>query len=159
MHGKTRETRSTARSIGNSPPTALGRSYVVSTQSICGWITAKIRQRQPRSITSKLYIDGPLGAKADLAISTRRFVSGVQLSNVSHYPLVAVSHVSPGVQLADIGAYILGRRAAGDHKFNVWIQRLRNLEWSGEVDGRNRMGIQRYQRLPNGEFKIRKRWE
>ena len=58
--GRTRETRSTARSIGNSPPTVLGRSCAVSTQSICGWITANVRQPQPRSTTSKLYIDRPL---------------------------------------------------------------------------------------------------
>lgn len=98
-------------------------------------------------------------ADRDAAISIRRFVSGVKLPNVSHYPLVGVSHVSPGIQLADIGAYILGRRAVGDKRFQVWLTRLRNLEWSGQVDGRNRMGIQRWDSLPDGRAKVRKKWE
>jgi len=95
----------------------------------------------------------------DVAISIRRFVSGVRLPNVSHYPLVGVSHVSPGIQLADIGAYILGTRSVGDRRFTPWLTRLRNLEWSGQVNGRNRMGIQRWDALPDGIAKVRERWE
>jgi len=98
-------------------------------------------------------------ADRDAAISIRRFVSGVELPNVSHYPLVGVSHVSPGIQLADIGAYILGRRAVGNKSFQVWLTRLRNLEWSGQVEGRGRMGIQRWDSLPGGQVKVRKKWE
>lgn len=97
-------------------------------------------------------------ADRDASISIRRFVSGVKLPNVSHYPLVGVSHVSPGIQLADIGAYILGRRAAGDERFKVWLTRLRNLEWSGVVGKYNRMGIQRWDSLPDGRVTVRKRW-
>lgn len=98
-------------------------------------------------------------ADRDVAISIRRFVSGVQLPNVSHYPLVGVSHVSPGIQLADVGAYILGRRAVGDRRFTPWLAKLRNLEWSGHVSGHSRMGIQRWDAMPDGHAKVRKRWE
>ncbi len=93
----------------------------------------------------------------ELAISTRRFVSGVGIPNISHYPLIAVSHVSPGLQLADIGAYILGRRAAGDHRFHVWLTRLKQLEWKGKVSGIDRWGIQRRDISELG-VTVRKRW-
>jgi len=98
-------------------------------------------------------------ADKNVSISIRRFVSGVKLSNVSHYPLIGVSHVSPGIQLADIGAFILGRRAVGDRRFGVWLSRLRNLEWCGKVDGRERMGIQRWDSLPDGRVRVRRKWE
>jgi hypothetical protein len=98
-------------------------------------------------------------ADRDVSISLRRYVSGVKLPNVSHYPLVGVSHVSPGIQLADIGAFILGRRAAGDKRFNTWLTLLRSLEWSGFVDGYERTGIQRWDMLDDGRFRVRKRWE
>ncbi|MFH1924333.1 MAG: DUF3800 domain-containing protein [Planctomycetota bacterium] len=107
--------------------------------------------------TVNLVFDEKL-ADRDAAIAIRRFVSGVKLPNVSHYPLIGVSHVSPGIQLADIGAYILGRRAAGDRRFTSWMTKLRNLEWSGQVEGRERMGIQRWDTLPNGQARVRKTW-
>jgi hypothetical protein len=94
----------------------------------------------------------------ELAISTRRFVSGVGIENISHYPLIAVSHVSPGLQLADLGAYILGRRAAGDHRFHLWLSRLKQLEWKGKVNGLDRWGIQRWDISPTG-VTVRKKWE
>lgn len=94
----------------------------------------------------------------ELAISTRRFVSGVGIANISHYPLIAVSHVSPGLQLADLGAYILGRRAQGDLRFKIWLSRLKQLEWSGTIKGRERWGIQRWDITENG-VTVRKKWE
>ena len=97
-------------------------------------------------------------ADRNVAISLRRFVSGVQLPNVSHYPLVGVSHVTPGIQLADIGAFILGRRAAGDDRFRFWLSQLRQLEWSGIVDGNSRMGIQRWDAHTDGRVTVRKKW-
>ena len=98
-------------------------------------------------------------AELDVAISLRRFISGMKIANVSHYPLVGVSHVSPGIQLADIGAYILGRRAVGDHRFRIWLEHLRGLEWHGKVDGYNRRGIQRWDYSASGRITVRKKWE
>jgi hypothetical protein len=97
-------------------------------------------------------------AELETAISIRRFVSGVKLPNVSHYPLMGVSHVSPGVQLADIGAYVIGRRAA-DPRFEKWLRMVRNLEWTGKVDGRNRPGIQRWDYSTDGKVTVRQKWE
>lgn len=97
-------------------------------------------------------------ADRNSAISIRRFVSGVKLPNVSHYPFVGVSHVTPGIQLSDIGAYILGRRAVGDDRFKPWLSQLRNLEWKGEINGYQRLGIQRWDVHPDGRATVRKKW-
>ncbi|MFN0053002.1 MAG: hypothetical protein ACKV0T_12520 [Planctomycetales bacterium] len=110
------------------------------------------------SVLVNLVFDEQL-ADLQVAISLRRFVSGVQLRNVSHYPLIGVSHVTPGIQLADIGAYILGRRAVGDLRFKAWLSQLRQLEWTGTINGYSRMGIQRWDAHPSGSVTVRKKWE
>jgi hypothetical protein len=97
-------------------------------------------------------------AEKSVAISIRKFIAGVQLPNVSQFPLAGVSHVSPGLQLADLGAYILGRRAAGDQRFHKWMMRLRQLEWSGIIGGYNRMGIQRWDSDGSGRVRVRQKW-
>jgi len=108
--------------------------------------------------TVNLVFDEKL-ADRDVSISLRRFVAGVRLTNVSHYPLIGVSHVTPGIQLADICAYILGRRAVGDKLFGPWLSRVRQLEWNGEVGGVQRLGIQRWDAGADGMVTVRKKWE
>lgn len=105
-----------------------------------------------------LVFDEQIGTRADVAIRARRFISGVKLPNVSHYPLSGVSNVSPGIQLADIGAYILGRRGACDHRFDVWMARLRRLEWHGMVGGKHSRGIMFFNREENGDFVRCRAW-
>ena len=109
-----------------------------------------------RSVT--LVFDDQL-ADRNTSISIRRFVAGVNLPNVSHYPLIGVSHVSPGIQLADLGAFIIGRRAVGDMKFNVWLSRLREIEWNGDINGKPRRGIDRWTSLGDGTVSYRRNWE
>lgn len=105
-----------------------------------------------------LVFDEQIGTRADVSIRARRFISGVRLPNVSHYPLSSVSNVSPGIQLADIGAYILGRRGACDHRFDVWMARLRRLEWRETVHGRHTSGIMFFNREENGSFSKCRAW-
>jgi hypothetical protein len=95
----------------------------------------------------------------NVAISVTRFVAGVSLQNVSQFPLIGLSHVTPGIQLADLGAYILGRRAVGDDRFSVWLTRLRNMEWTGQIGGHQRMGIQRWDSDGTATVRVRKKWE
>ncbi len=109
-----------------------------------------------RSVT--LVFDDQL-ADRNTSISIRRFVAGINLPNVSHYPLIGVSHVSPGIQLADLGAFIVGRRAVGDMKFNPWVSRLREIEWIGEMNGRKRRGFVRWTSNGDGTVAYRNRWE
>jgi hypothetical protein len=104
-----------------------------------------------------LVFDEQLAAR-DVAISIRRFVAGRHLANVSHYPLIAVSNVSPGIQLADLGAYILGRRAAGDVRFEDWVNRLKKLQWTDTMNGRKRNGIKRWDSDGRGRVSLRRKW-
>lgn len=91
------------------------------------------------------------GAEPTIAAAVRRFVAGVRLPNVSHFPLVGVSHVCPGIQLADICAFVLGRKAIGDHRFDTWLQRVEQLVWSGTIGNYSRSGIQRWELDAAGE--------
>ncbi|MCC7423101.1 MAG: DUF3800 domain-containing protein [Planctomycetaceae bacterium] len=104
-----------------------------------------------------LVFDEQLGHR-DMAIAIRRFVAGVKLKNVSDYPLTGVSHVTPGIQLADMTAYVLARYAVGDPRFLEWMNRLRVLEWSGQVNGYDRRGFQTWEKNGDGKLVVRYRW-
>jgi hypothetical protein len=104
-----------------------------------------------------LVFDGQMcGAEPHIAASVRRFVSGVQLRNVSHYPLIGVSHVTPGIQLADIVAFILGRCAHDDPDFISWFEALQPLEWTGSIAGFQRRGFQKWEKDESGKTVIRR---
>ncbi len=94
-----------------------------------------------------LVFDEQLGTRAAVSIRTRRFVAGVALRNVSHFPLSGVSNVIPGIQLADIGAAIVGKRAAGDKRFDVWVNKLNVLTWRGHVDGKLRKSLMFFEKI------------
>ncbi|MDZ4684844.1 MAG: DUF3800 domain-containing protein [Planctomycetaceae bacterium] len=99
------------------------------------------------------------GAEPDIAAAVRKFVAGVRLHKISIYPLVGVSHVSPGIQLADICAYILGRKAIGDERFDYWLQQIRQLEWHGSINCYPRSGIQRWHLDGNGRPVVCHNWK
>jgi hypothetical protein len=106
-----------------------------------------------------LVFDEQLGIRAGIAARARQFISGVDLPNVSHFPLSAVSHVTPGLQLADLCAYILGRQAMGDARFGVWMSRVRGHVWVGRNgNGFRRSGIAIFEQLPSGEIARRPCW-
>ena len=103
-----------------------------------------------------LVFDGQIcGAEPNIAASVRRFVAGVKLKNISHYPLVGVSHVMPGIQLADIIAFILGRHAVGDGAMEPWFKKLLPLEWAGQINGFDRRGFQRWEKNATGNIVVR----
>ena len=135
-----------------------GDRLMTPVRDILNKVSVAGKQLQPNGRVN-LVFDEQLGAQTEIAMQIRQFVSGVKLSNVSHYPLVSVSNVSPGIQLADIGAFILGKRAAGSLNFQPWLTRLKKLEWKGLVDGRQRWGVQRYDKATDGTFQIREKWQ
>ncbi|MFC1488572.1 DUF3800 domain-containing protein [Thermodesulfobacteriota bacterium] len=105
-----------------------------------------------------LVFDERYGVQKGIAISIYNFIRGVGVNNINPYPLFAVSNVDPGVQLADIFAYIVGKRATKDQRFIVWYKRISSLQWKGEVAGKKRWGFQRYETRANGSYKIRRTW-
>jgi len=112
----------------------------------------------PRRVT--LVFDSQIcGAEPDMAAAVRRFVSGVKLQNVSHFPLAGVSHVTPGIQLADICAFVLAKRAVGDVKFEPWVARVRQLEWHGMVGQYHRPGIRCWKTNDHGKLVVCQDWQ
>lgn len=110
--------------------------------------------------TVNLVFDSQIcGDEHNIAASVRRFVAGVRLSNVSPYPLVGVSHVSPGIQFADMCAYLLARTACGDTRLPPWYDRMCQLEWHGTVNGFNRNGIQAWEKRDGVGFVVKKNWK
>lgn len=119
-------------------------------------VSAAARERDPHSRVN-LVFDEQLGSM-NMAIAIRKFVAGVQLKNVSHFPLIGVSNVTPGIQLADIASFIIARHAIGDPAFGPWIDSLRRLEWTGQVDGYDRKGMQTWEKNGDGKIILRFRW-
>lgn len=105
-----------------------------------------------------LIFDERLGAQAGIAISMYNFIKGVGVKNLNPFSYFAISNVDPAVQLADIFAYITGKRARKDQRFYVWYTRIQALQWKGEVAGKKRWGFQRYEIAPSGRYRIRKTW-
>lgn len=105
-----------------------------------------------------LVFDQRLGAQKNIAISIYNFIGGSGLDNLNSHPYFGVSNVDPGIQVADIFAYIVGKRALKDQKFIHWYERIKKLQWSGKISGKKRWGFQRYDAQSDGSFNIRKGW-
>lgn len=73
-----------------------------------------------------LVFDQRTGAQKDIAIAIYNYVAGMKLSNVEIYPYFAISNVSPGVQFADVMAYLLAKRTENDRLYKTIIMDLYN---------------------------------
>lgn len=73
------------------------------------------------------------------------------------YPLIGVSNVWPGLQLADIVAHILGRYASDDKRFGFYHKKIIKVQTVGE-DHRNKQvfGFLRLQWRGGDDFVVRK---
>lgn len=105
-----------------------------------------------------LIFDERWGAQSGIAIAIYNFIRGVGVQNINPTPYFAVSNVDPGVQLADIFAYIAVKRAAKDTRFKKWYNNISTLQWKGTIDNKKRWGFQRYEIIEEGKYKIRKGW-
>lgn len=105
-----------------------------------------------------LVFDQRFGADNSIAIGIQNFLSGMRVANIYPFPLFGVSHVMPGLQIADIVSHILGRRAVGDQRIMPWWRHLLKLQWKGKVREYDRWGFQRYNALADGTFRIRRQW-
>lgn len=105
-----------------------------------------------------LIFDQRLGVQIDIAISIYNFIAGSNLKNLNPHPYFAVSNVDPGVQVADIFGYIVGKKACGDDKFKKWYNDLKKFQWNGYITDKKRWGFQRYDSKEDGTCRIRKSW-
>jgi hypothetical protein len=70
--------------------------------------TAAKEDAPGRKVT--LVFDQRIGAQKDIAIAIYNYVAGMKLANIEIFPYFAVSNVSPGVQFADVMAYLLAKK-------------------------------------------------
>ena len=116
------------------------------------------RQRGPRSVTTLVFDSREVVQKPN-AIALRNFIAGTQIDNINPCPYFAVSNVEPAIQVADICAYIVGKRAAGNRWFiTPWYEALKRFQWSGLVNGVRWYGFRRYDQTGPQEFRIRQSW-
>lgn len=73
-----------------------------------------------------LVFDQRIGAQKGIAIAIYNYVAGMRLPNVEIFPYFAVSNVSPGVQFADVMAYLLAKREEKDRLYKAIIMGLYN---------------------------------
>ena len=73
-----------------------------------------------------LVFDQRTGAQNDIAIAINNYVGGTKIKNIGNYPYFAVSNVSPGVQFADIMAYLLSKRVQKKASSKTLIMNLYN---------------------------------
>lgn len=113
-----------------------------------------------------IIFDQRFGVQNGIAISMYNFIQGSKIKNINPFSYFAVSNVEPGIQLADLFAYIVGKRAIKDSRFLKWYNEIKPIQWRGKVKEvkhdktqyKLRYGFQRYDSLSNGNFKIRKEW-
>jgi Protein of unknown function (DUF3800) len=77
-----------------------------------------------------LVFDQRLGAQEGISIAIHNYLAGIKNPplRLRSLPLVAVSNVCAGLQLADIVAFIVARYSAGDDRFIPWYRLVSRLQ-------------------------------
>lgn len=105
-----------------------------------------------------LIFDQRIGAQEEISIAVRNYLAGLPAPHrVVPYPLIGVSNVWAGIQLADIVAHILGRYAVGNDKFLEWYKRVKSIQTEGENHLKHHMyGLVRLQWTGEDHFEERR---
>jgi len=86
----------------------------------------------PDESHSVLVSDQRLNAQDGISIAIHNYLAGLQneqhLSRMRNLPLIAISNVCAGLQMADIVAYIVGRYAAGDNRIAPWYRLIAGMQ-------------------------------
>jgi len=108
----------------------------------------------PKNSTGQLIFDQRLGAQEDISIAVHNYLAGIkEPRRLLPLPLVAVSNVAPGLQLADIIAHVIGRHGLGEPRFATWYRLARRLQVEGlDHHGRKIYGFVRIRWLGGEEF-------
>jgi len=76
-----------------------------------------------------IVFDQRLGAQEGISIAMHNYLSGMAAPHrILPLPLVAVSNICAGLQLADLVAFIVGRYSAGDERFLGWYKLVSRLQ-------------------------------
>lgn len=101
-------------------------------------------ERDPNAVV-KLVFDQRLGSQEGLAIAMKHFIAGIGLANIHPYPYFAVSNVCPGVQCADVFAYIISKKVQQVGELESFYRLWRTLQWqSPEGERPQKFGLNRW---------------
>lgn len=122
-------------------------------------LCVRVLSHIPGHAIGQLVFDQRLGAQEDISIAVFNYLVGIQENQrLNPHPLVGVSNVWPGLQLADIVAHILGRYAVGDNRFSFYHGKIIKVQTNGKDHHQNRVfGFLRLQWQGNDNFSVRKR--
>ncbi|MCP5534777.1 MAG: DUF3800 domain-containing protein [Akkermansiaceae bacterium] len=142
---------------GNKKPSLLAphaRDLARPFKELCYKLEAAI----PRGQAGIIVFDQRVGAQEGISVAISNYLSGIPGRKKLHPdPLVGVSNVHAGLQLADIAAFILGKRAAQDKRIEPFYRILSasKLETTNS-QGKTIYGFVRFQQHEDGRFTIRK---
>ncbi len=124
-------------------------------RGLCNRVLAQL----PKKADGVLVFDQRLGAQEDISISIHNYLAGIEDNDrVRSLPLLAVSNVCAGLQLADIVAFIVGRYSSGDDRFSNWYRMVSRLQINAIGHKKQRIyGFYRQQWNPEtNEYSARK---
>ena len=121
-------------------------------------LCVRILSHLPDNAIGNLVFDQRLGAQENISISVYNYLAGIKENKrLNPHPMIGVSNVWPGLQLADIVAYILGRYATSDNRFGYYYNRLSKSQIDCTNHRRQRVfGFLRLQWEGDDRFSIRK---
>jgi len=142
---------------GDSRPTLLSpnlKSLSTPFRELCVRILSHI----PAHATGQLVFDQRLGAQEDISIAVFNYLAGiVDNQRLNPHPLIGVSNVWPGLQLADIVAHILGRYASNDKRLAFFYNKIIKVQTVGTDHHKKPVyGFLRLQWQGDDNFTIRK---
>jgi hypothetical protein len=120
-------------------------------------LCVRILSHIPDHALGHMVFDQRLGAQEDISISVHNYLAGIRENHrLNPHPLIGVSNVWPGLQLADIVAHVLGRHALGDRRFDFFYRKLIKVQTDGK-DHRNQrvFGFMRLQWRGDDNFTMR----
>lgn len=131
---------------GDAKPPLLSpevKALAVPFRELCVRILAHVPENQ----NGLLIFDQRLGAQEDISIAVHNYLAGISGSQrLVPHPLIGVSNVWPGLQLADIAAHVLGRYAINDKRFEFYYRKLKASQVGGQDHkGRPVYGFARFQ--------------
>ncbi len=123
-------------------------------RELCVRVKASVPVRQK----GVMVFDQRVGAQEGISIAISNYLAGMADNASLHpYPLVGVSNVHAGLQLADLAAFILGKWAAGDDQFLPYYKLLTASQFVGKSrHGSTIYGLVRLQHQAGGKFTIRR---
>lgn len=113
---------------------------------LCERIDLFMKENHPGLMAKMIFDDRGLQCNENISKAISNFFHrsrvGQSFDHIIKVPFFAISSENTGIQIADIGAYILGSRFAGDRKKMEFFQKIKNLQFRSRttvnVNGHNK---------------------